>query len=114
MLNILIIERVHKLYISDCPLYRVRLLLLTTFATKLSQSPMSLFDLLFPQPSPNRCKKVTKNKIKNNHGDDNFGFVQINTVFADFVNERNDRELSEILIAVENKVDYCILRKQVN
>lgn len=25
---------------------------------------MRLFDLLFPQPSPNRCKKVTKNKIK--------------------------------------------------
>lgn len=34
---------------------------------------MSLFDLLFPQPSPNRCKKVTKNQnYKNNHGGDNF------------------------------------------
>lgn len=25
---------------------------------------MSLVDLLFPQSSPNRCKKVTKNKLK--------------------------------------------------
>lgn len=40
---------------------------------------MTLLNLLFPQPSPNRCKKVTKNKIKNNHDDDNFGFIQINT-----------------------------------
>lgn len=64
---------------------------------------MTLFDLLFPQPSPNRCKKVTKNKIKNNYGDDNFGFVQINTVIADFVNEeyRNVWDL----VAVDNADD---------
>lgn len=67
---------------------------------------MTLFDLLFPQPSPNRCKKVTKNKIKNNYGDDNFGFIQINTVLP--ILWIKDKEMSEILVAVDDANNDCI------